>query len=362
MKDLAQTIAVNIDKLTRRRFELTNITIDPEGLARRCPLDNGRPQSTTTTINTTLGTLDALPLELLHDVLLQLDLQSLTTLRAVNRYARCSIDGLHKYKTIIGHAPNVLRAALAVGAAAWISCNTLYAILCNPSCSHCRDFGAFFYLLSGERVCFLCLSDHRDFLPLTEVRARDEYGLSRKDFRELQSITTLPGMYSVRALLRRKRMSLVDRRAAQTAGIKLHGSSLEMELFVDEQRYQMTDRYEKKVEKMPWARIRKPSCPPYTVEFDEYSCNPLRFMATVRVPLIKAQTGIVQWGFSCQGCVKSDGQRRGIRQLDWRRMFSLDGYVDHVKDCPHSLETIDSLSTSDTDIHLSRPSQIAKTS
>ncbi len=66
--------------------------LEPEDLERRCPLDNSRhdgPQ-----ISSSLGRLGALPIELLHTILLDLDLQSLTLLRCVNRRIRLTIDTL----------------------------------------------------------------------------------------------------------------------------------------------------------------------------------------------------------------------------------------------------------------------------
>lgn len=325
-------------------------------------LDNGRRQLPIPDTAPTLGALDVLPLEVLHNVLLELDLQSLTTLRAVNRYARHTIDGIYQYKIIISYAPSVLRAALAVGAASWISCSTLYATLCDQACSHCRDFGTFIYLLSCQRVCFLCLSHHKDFLPLAPYRAREEYGLTKNSLGEVRTITTLPGEYSYDSLPRRKRVLLVDRTDARNAGIKLHGSSALMETFVKQHRFQMIARYKQKLRQMPATRVRRPPCPPYRNQFDDNTHNPLRFMATVRAPWVKAQSGIADWGLSCRGCWIINGQIEGIRRLDRRRMFSSDGFIDHVKDCRFSQEAFAFLSSSDTDTQLTSTRRMGKTS
>src|SRR2546430_7279285 len=120
MDELAEAVTINVERFTYRRTDLTNATLDPEKLARCCPLDNRRRESTN--VDVTLGVLDVLPLELLNTVLLKLDLRSLTTLRAVNRCARLTVDVIPQYKRIFTHSPRVLRAALSLGAASWISC------------------------------------------------------------------------------------------------------------------------------------------------------------------------------------------------------------------------------------------------
>lgn len=63
------------------------MTIQPEPLQRNCPLDNGRLQPSTARVSaspSTVGSLECIPLEIMHMILNLLDLQSLTDIRAVS--------------------------------------------------------------------------------------------------------------------------------------------------------------------------------------------------------------------------------------------------------------------------------------
>ena len=69
--------------------------------------------------NNGLGALDRLPLELLYETLLQLDVYSLLKLRQVNLRSRQMIDSLKQYRMIASHGLNLLcvllRTKLAIG-------------------------------------------------------------------------------------------------------------------------------------------------------------------------------------------------------------------------------------------------------
>ncbi|KAH7333252.1 hypothetical protein BKA65DRAFT_459953 [Rhexocercosporidium sp. MPI-PUGE-AT-0058] len=168
--------------------------LEPVDLERGCPLDNGRLDKQHDT--TTLGTLETLPVELLQTILLDLDLQSLTSLRRVNRRARLAIDMLWQYNEIITYASNCLRAALSINVSTSISCRQLHTELCSQECVTCGRFGAFLYLLTCSRVCYVCLVEDPRFLPLTPKHARRAFGLSSYETGKLLTATTLPGIYS----------------------------------------------------------------------------------------------------------------------------------------------------------------------
>lgn len=106
-----QSIIANLNHPTYPRTAFKGAMLEPESFERGCPLDNGRQDGRE--ISSSRGRLEILPVELLHTILLDIDLESLTALRSVNRCIRLTIDTLWKYNEIITHAPNSLRALSA---------------------------------------------------------------------------------------------------------------------------------------------------------------------------------------------------------------------------------------------------------
>ncbi|KAF3032567.1 hypothetical protein E8E12_003148 [Didymella heteroderae] len=76
--------------------------------------------------SSSLGALDNLPIELLTEVLLQLDLRTLADFRYVNHRARQLVDSIPQYKAIAAHAPNVIRGVLSIGTGRWTTVDTLH--------------------------------------------------------------------------------------------------------------------------------------------------------------------------------------------------------------------------------------------
>ncbi|KAL7943429.1 hypothetical protein V8C42DRAFT_106875 [Trichoderma barbatum] len=140
------------------------------------------PQSTTN-----IGALDALPPELIQKILSQLDLRTLADFRLVNRRARELVNFVPEYNAITTHAHNALRGILSIKTGRWITCNTLYERLCTPKCEQCGDFGGYLYLITCKRVCFLCLSHDRLFLPLVPRHVNRKFGLDHQIFRRFAS-------------------------------------------------------------------------------------------------------------------------------------------------------------------------------
>ncbi len=113
-----------------------------------------------------LGALDALPLELLQGMLLKLDIRTLADFRGVNRQAREVTNSISEYASLITHIPHALGSILSIDAGRWITCESLYDKFCTAECEQCGDFGGYLYILTCKRVCFLCLSEDKTYLPL----------------------------------------------------------------------------------------------------------------------------------------------------------------------------------------------------
>lgn len=125
---------------------------------------------------TCAGALEALPHEMIVKILSQLDLRTLADFRCVNRRALELVDALPEYKAIVTHARNALRGIVSIETGRWITLSVLYEKLCARKCEQCDDFGGHLYLLTCKRVCFLCLSQDKLYLPLTRRRVSRIFG------------------------------------------------------------------------------------------------------------------------------------------------------------------------------------------
>lgn len=96
----------------------------------------------------------------------------------------------------------------------------------------CGYFGTYLYLLSCSRICYVCLMENTQFLPLAPANARITFGLNRRELSKLPIALSLPGRYSGFDKIRRTRSALVDRESARQAGIAVHHSSAQMEAYV----------------------------------------------------------------------------------------------------------------------------------
>ncbi|KAL8282572.1 hypothetical protein RB597_010007 [Gaeumannomyces tritici] len=233
-----------------------------------------------------VGALEVLPIEILHEVLHQLDLRSLTYLRLVNRRTMGLVDALPQYSDIIRHASNALRGILAIGAGSWISCKALHTSLCTARCEQCGDFGGFLYLFTCKRVCFLCFSSDDVLLPLPPSHACRKFGLKRHHLADLQQMKAVPGTYSPNRKKISESVTLVDHEHARLAGINLHGSLAAIEQYVSQKQAQMLEAYNtRQMERNSSDRpVRARRRPPALDPFDGQSGNPYRFVAIARVP------------------------------------------------------------------------------
>ncbi|KAI9699135.1 MAG: hypothetical protein M1836_003324 [Candelina mexicana] len=329
------------DRLTYKRLDLDREIIDCTALANSCPLDNGRlgiDGRSTGRSQKPLGALDSLPLELLHNILQSLDLQSLTALRAVNIRSRTIIDSYLPYKTIVSHAPNSIRALLGTQLASHFTSQQIYNTLCSDRCFLCGDTGPFLYLLSCSRVCFPCIIDAPELLPITSNTAKEAYALDTASLRSLPTLRSLPGVYSQLWIKSPKRIQLVEKSVAQAAGVALHGSSQAMEDMVTHRKQEQAAAYETRKARAatnPSIKCRTPSC--FTQRFDSQGANTHRFLGIMRFPSLNRVTSRLEWSSSCNGCRGTSGQSMTRR---WTRMFTQDTFKDHIKDCEPSRRSL----------------------
>ena len=214
----------------------------------------------------------------------------------------CLVEFIPQYKAIRKYAYNALHGIICIETGRWITCEMLYEKLCTAECEQCGDFGGYLYILTCNRVCFLCLSEDKRYLPLRYLHATRKFGLNRSILRSLPTMKSMPGIYSPGEKKVRKQLTLVDPDCACRVGIALHGSVSTMEKYVSSKAF------------------REP--------FDGESGNPLRFMAIVPTPWLNRSSQELEWGFHCTRCENSCE-----RPLDFRRKFTEESFKEHLKEC-----------------------------
>lgn len=369
-----------VKALTYQRDDLSDAIINVDDLKKNCPLDNSRvPALGDSRIPASLGKLEVLPLELVHEVILALDLQSLTVFRAVNSTARALVSSNPAYRNIVTHAPDVIRAYIATTLASSFNIAQLFDALCAQSCAQCNDFGGFLFLPNCTRCCWACLTQHPDLLPISAAHARVMFGLTKGATAKLPVMQSIPGLYKMR--MKSSHMvrpeALVSKITARRIGSAIHGSREKMEAHVARIRARQDTAYEKRIavyhqelaERFErWERkrpsveevraepmIKKPIAPPFSSDIDQKDDDVRRLLGVMPFPTLDRWSGRVEGGVSCKGCTTTlpielipqnffpVGIGSGHAQYDGRkrelsRMFMEKGYLKHYGVCGRAQE------------------------
>ena len=130
------------------------------------------------------------------------------------------VESLPQNKAIRKHAYNALRGIIYIEASRWITREMLYEkLLCTAECEECGDFGGYLYILTCKQVCFLCLSEDKQYLPLRYRHAIRKFGITRPILGTLPSMKSIPGTYSPNQKKVRAHLALVDSDCARLAGM-----------------------------------------------------------------------------------------------------------------------------------------------
>lgn len=275
-----------------------------------------------------LGSLDKLPLEIIHLTLVRLDIQSLIEFRRVNKAAKLATDSVPQFKLILAHAPASIRGSLNIGTAKFFSCQDLCEKISTAECDSCGDFGGYLYLVTCRRVCFLCFTEKSDYLPLPRKDAIRKFGLCSEQLTSIPCLKSFPGRYSPRGIKCRRRELLLDHSVARQTGISVHGSISSMEKYASESASKKLEAYNTKLSlcRTNGTNVRRPRSEDI---FDGRCSNPRRFMGIIRAPFLNFRTASPEWGFHCVAC-KS---HHYCRPLHWRREYTLVTFKDHIREC-----------------------------
>ncbi|GAB0132884.1 hypothetical protein EsDP_00001305 [Epichloe bromicola] len=270
-----------------RKSTIIDHTLDDARLETRCPLDNGRHHGQP---KHQVGRLDLLPAELIAEVLLALDIPSLTTFRRINRRAMSLVDSLRQYFVIFQHCPNILRAIVSIDAKHF-DCATLFKTLLTTNCATCDRFGCYLYLITCKRVCYFCFTTNILYFPVSPKLATKHTGLSRRELKPLPHICSLPGRFTERNKLALGRIMLLDRqflrnKASQTSTRKFDDSIWQLDLTTRE---------------------------------------PRRYMSIITAPYFTSSGRSADWGFYCIKCIESKETA-----MHFRNKYTEDGFADHM--------------------------------
>lgn len=334
------------------RGDISDRTIDTDNLLRYCPMDQVSSKTPSASLmrdaTASLGRFDKLPVETTQNILSNLDLSTLTSLRSTSKRLNLLVDSLFPYKEIFTHAPNALRALLSTGATRYFTAIDLQTALRSQNCFWCTRFGAFLHLLECRRCCWHCLITSHHLMPISKDAAQLLYHLPAQTLLDLPTVLSVPGAYGPKQArrpdLRAKggiRVALVTYGAARTAAAKVQA---------------LTDDYDKaKLEtrialRGPLAQdpMRDMDCMNYDPAGFRggYGLEPQRFMAAVRFPTLVAVTvpgsgsgsgTRVEWGVSCLGCLvmADEGEEEGF----WNEQYTLEGLAGHLGGC-HKAEEL----------------------
>jgi hypothetical protein len=219
---------------------------------------------------TSLGELDRLPLELINEICLHLDIRSILYLRQTNVRARHVVNALHEYQIITTHALNPFCALLRTGLAPRVTLSDFYRLLCTQICSFCNEqYGDLAYLPLWVRCCSPCLRRRDPRLCIaTLVTVNRVLHLTKQSLAQLPALTPLPGTYTMDERPVSSRMTIVPMQSA-LAAFRKENAGIEPE-------QDMIDGLD-----------TRPA---------------LIFMACCALPSYNLQTKRIENGISCAGC------------------------------------------------------------
>lgn len=258
--------------------------------------------------NACLGELDSLPLELIQQVCLQLDMASLFRFRQTNARAREILHSIHEYRSVVKHALDQFCALLRTEAASHISLSDFYALLCTENCSVCHiHYGNLLYLPTLTRCCQVCLRRQRPEIRTVSLSyAKRNLKLGKGSLEKLSKIKTHRTPESTTKQTMRQ-YTLVSNQAAIAA-------------------YR---------EKFP---DQEPPAKQVSSVVDQFA-----FMACCSMPSYSIQSGRLDKGVRCAGCVLGcdNACENTTPKHPWccsteRVEHSRAGFLEHFAWCEHA--------------------------
>jgi hypothetical protein len=135
-----------------------------------------------------MGSLDLLPVEILHKIMSELDFQSLGTMRCLNRQVKATVETVSAYRDITTYCHASLCALSCAGLLSAHSAGHLHDTLYQDLCITCGAFGSFLFLPNAARCCLKCVSGRPEFRISSKSSAASTLGLNREDLSSIPEI------------------------------------------------------------------------------------------------------------------------------------------------------------------------------
>ncbi|KAF2018142.1 hypothetical protein BU24DRAFT_421144 [Aaosphaeria arxii CBS 175.79] len=174
---------------------------------------------------TTLGDLDKLPLELIHEICLHSDMSSIFRFRQVNTRARHILYALYEYRVVTTHARDAFCAMLRTELDPCPTLSAFYQLLSSQKCSICgHEYGDLIHLPTCIRCCSFCVRKHAPELRVaTAAKAIRYLKLSRHALSQITQLKLLPGIYGMEERRRVGRPKVLSIQSAREAYRKQNG-------------------------------------------------------------------------------------------------------------------------------------------
>ena len=145
-----------------------------------------------------LGLLGLLPLELMANVCLSLDIASAFSFSHVSRHAREAIASMKELRLVGKHIAGCLWVFLNTQVASHVDVGALYSALTTNGCSFCGQFGDLLSIPTVQRCCLRCFSNEAKLQPsfLSEL-VRGVIGIPSANIvkRDFPVLRTIPNSY-----------------------------------------------------------------------------------------------------------------------------------------------------------------------
>ncbi|KAF2434364.1 F-box domain-containing protein [Tothia fuscella] len=262
-----------------------------------------------------LGDLGKLPLEILHESLGYLDLQSISRLSRVSWRGQAVVGSLVAHRDLVKSASHTFKALSRAGILALHSVTVLHGALQSENCSSCGAYGAFLLLLSAERCCYVCLAYNQSQWMISAPSALASFGLTKPQLKALPSLRSIPGKYCISPRRSRQRsVQLFSVRAVKELALKILGS-----LEALEEKYPLNywDHSSSKLDKMRCYRQAPllPFAPNLLASLQAANRYNDEYGGMGTIPFPSMLEGVTQQGLWCRGC-ELTSENYNVGELD----------------------------------------------
>lgn len=265
---------------------------------------------TTTYNQPNLGDLEIFPLEILHMIVSDLDLESLTNFRSASRGTKVVTESISKLTSLYALAPRVIQAVVSFGAGSWMTCDELRDALTAKNCDTCNKPASLIYTLTCKRVCPYCFTSRPKYPTSFAKFAQSVCSLTEDDMKKLRTIT-IPEKNAC-AHEMHPTFHMVNKQEVIEVALQHSNACLDHILRMlgdDEEYYTDTDN---QADHDDDAASEAPS----TISNRADLIGSIVFFGgAIRAPHVDFRTGVVEWGTCCKTCAATG--REGLDKMSW---------------------------------------------